>query len=87
MVWTGTSVEPAVQRGDHEARPVPGPGGEHGGHLQQPTGPPVEAAGPAAALAVSRLLSVSVRVGSQDMEETMLVEVDEDVGGWCWWCC
>lgn len=39
---------------------------------------------PAAAPAVSRLLSVSVRVGSVDMEET---SVEEDVEVWCWWCC
>lgn len=46
-------------------------------HLQQPTGPPALAAGPAEPGAVSRLLSVSVRVGSED----------EDVEGWCWCCC
>lgn len=45
-------------------------------HLQQPTGP-VEPGGAAGPGAVSRLLSVSVRVGSED----------EDVEGWCWCCC
>lgn len=40
------------------------------------------AAGTAAALAVSRLLSVSVRVGLVDMEETSLAEEDVEV-----WCC
>ena len=40
----------------------------------------------AAMLAVSRLPSVSVRVGSVDMEERSLAEADEDAGGWCWWC-
>lgn len=39
----------------------------------------------AAVLAVSRLLLVSVRVESVDMEETSLVE--EEVEVWCWWCC
>lgn len=45
------------------------------------------AAATAAVLAISRLLSVSVSVGSVDMEETSLAEVEEDVEGWCWWCC
>lgn len=69
--------------------PGPGPGGGvDDSHLQQPTGPVAVAAAAAAAataavLAVSRLLSVSV--GSVDMEETSLAE--EDVEGWCWWCC
>lgn len=39
----------------------------------------------AAVPAVCRLLSVSVRVGLVDMEETLLAE--EDVEVWCWWCC
>lgn len=43
------------------------------------------AATAAALLAVSRLLSVSV--GSVDMEEMSLAEAEEDVEGWCWWCC
>lgn len=62
--------------------PGPGPrGGVDDSHLQQPRGPvAVEAAAAAAAAtasgpAVSRLLSVSVRVGSVDMEETSLMEV------------
>lgn len=71
-------------------RPSTGPGG--GGddsHLQKPRGAVAAAAAavggmPAAAPAVSRLLSVSVRVGSVDMEET---SVEEDVEAWCWWCC
>lgn len=66
--------------------PGPGPGGGvDDSHLQQPTGP-VAVAATAAVLAVSRLLSVSVRVGSVDMEETSLAEEEEDVEGWCWWC-
>lgn len=60
--------------------PGPGPrGGVDDSHLQQPRGPvAVEAAAAAATAsgpAVSRLLSVSVRVGSVDMEETSLMEV------------
>lgn len=74
---------------DQGARPSPGPGGGvHDSHLQQPIGAAAEAAaaaGTAAALAVFRLLSVSVRVGSVDMEEASSVE--EDVEVWCWWCC
>lgn len=62
--------------------PGPGPrGGVDDSHLQQPRGPVAVEAAAAAAVAtasgpaVSRLLSVSVRVGSVDMEETSLMEV------------
>lgn len=61
--------------------PEPGVGDSH---LQQPIGPEAVAAA-AAGPAVSRLLSV--RVGSVDIEETSLAEVEEEVEGWCWWCC
>lgn len=55
-------------------------GGVDDGHLQQPRGPvAVEAAAPAAVQAISELLSVSVSVGSVDMEDTSLAE--EDVEG------
>lgn len=63
--------------------PEPGVGDSH---LQQPIGPEAVAAA-AAGPTVSRLLSVSVRVGSVDIEETSLAEVEEEVEGWCWWCC
>lgn len=60
-----------------------GPGSVVDSHLQQPRGPLAIAAAAVAAtatvLAVSRLLSVSVSVGSVDMEVTSLVE--EDVEG------
>ena len=57
------------------------PGGQVDSHLQQPSGPP-------AVVAVSRLLSVSVRVGLVDMEDTSLTDVEEEVEGWgCCWCC
>ncbi len=78
---------------DQGARTSPEPGGGvDDSHLQQPRGPVAVAAAAAAAAAatpavpaVSRLLSVSVRVGSVDMEETLLEEEDMEV--WCWWCC
>ena len=75
--------------------PEPGPGsigGVDDSHLQQPRGPVAVAAAAAAAavaaaavLAVSRLLLVSVRVGSVDKEETSLAEAEEDVEGRCCW--
>lgn len=67
--------------------PSTGPvGGGDDSHLQKPRGTVAAAAGgtPAAAPAVSRLLSLSVRVGSVDTEET---SVEEDVVVWCCWCC
>lgn len=51
-------------------------------HLQHPNGPAAAGAAVGAVVAVSRLLSVSVRVGSVDMEETSLAEAEEDVDGW-----
>lgn len=74
---------------DPGPEPGPGRGGVDDRHLQQPRGLVAVAAAAAAAaaavfLAGSRLLLVSVRVGSVDMEDTLLAE-EEDVEGWCCW--
>lgn len=66
------------------ARVWPSPrSGSGDSHLQHPSGPAAAVAAVGAVVAVSRLLSVSVRVGSVDMEETSLAEAEEDVDGWC----
>lgn len=73
-----------VTRG--EAQPRTRRGCVDDSHLQQPReagAVAAAAAGTAAVLAVSRLLSV--RVGSVDMEEPPLAE--EGVEVWCWWRC